>query len=187
MLRYTVTWPATWSTTLWFPKTFLSAMASAPSQTLWSSQDHKKELPCSNSHAHWKGPSTLQTLTNVRNIVECKVISRTKGGKSFSCHTMSAQRRQILKSTKSSIIYTLKQFKIKIKAEQLLYKQLSKIALLSTFPSSTHIKPRSGCRRPSYDLEYLWSWLAVGNGLPCNDFVWPIVPSLCSLLSLSQC
>ena len=40
-------------------------------------------------------------------------------------------RRQILKSTKSSIASTLKHFKIKIKAEQLMFKQLSKIALLS--------------------------------------------------------
>ena len=29
-----------------------------------------------------------------------------------------------------------------------------------------------------------WNWLAVGNGLPCNDFDWPIVSNLCSLLSL---
>ena len=28
-----------------------------------------------------------------------------------------------------------------------------------------------------------WNWLAVGNGLPCNDFDWPIVSNLCSLLS----
>ena len=38
-----------------------------------------------------------------------------------------------IKSTKSSITTTLKRFKIKIKAEQLLLKQLSKFALLSTF------------------------------------------------------
>ena len=44
-----------------------------------------------------------------------------------------SSRGQILKSTKSSIITTLKHFKIKIKAEQLMFKQLSKIALLSTF------------------------------------------------------
>ena len=44
-----------------------------------------------------------------------------------------SSRGQILKSTKSSIITTLKDSKIKIKAEQLLFKQLSKIALLSTF------------------------------------------------------
>ena len=72
---------------------------------------------------------------------------------------------------------------IKITAEQLLFKHLSKIALLSTF-SIFPIKPRSGCRHPSLHLKYPWSWLAVGNGLPCNDFVWPIVPLLCSLLSL---
>ena len=44
-----------------------------------------------------------------------------------------SSRGQILKNTKSSIITTLKHFKIKIKAEQLMFKQLSKIALLSTF------------------------------------------------------
>ena len=38
-----------------------------------------------------------------------------------------------MKSTKSSIITTLKQFKIKIKDEQSMLKQVSKIALLSTF------------------------------------------------------
>ena len=56
-----------------------------------------------------------------------------KGWKVFLVPYKVSSRGQILKSTKSSIIYTLKQFKIKIKAEQLLFKQLSKIALLSTF------------------------------------------------------
>ena len=37
-------------------------------------------------------------------------------------------RGQILKSTKSAIITTLKLFKIKIKAEKLIFKELSKIA-----------------------------------------------------------
>ena len=96
----------------------------------------------------------------------------------------ASSRGQILKTTKSSIIYTLKQFKIKIKAGQLLIKQLSKIAPLYHFPSSTPIKPRSGCRHPSLNLEYPWSWLAVGYGLPCNDFVWPVALIVCSLLSL---
>ena len=44
-----------------------------------------------------------------------------------------SSRGQILKSTKSSIITTLNQVKIKIKSEQLMFKQLSKIALQSTF------------------------------------------------------
>ena len=44
-----------------------------------------------------------------------------------------SSRGQILKCTQSLIITTLKQFKIKIKAEKLLFKHLSKIALLSTF------------------------------------------------------
>ena len=39
-------------------------------------------------------------------------------------------RGQILKSTKSLMITTLRQFKIKIKVEQLMFKQLSKIAHL---------------------------------------------------------
>ena len=58
-----------------------------------------------------------------------------KGWKVFLVPYRVSSRGQILKTTKSSIIFTLKQFKIKIKikAEQLLFKQLSKIALLSTF------------------------------------------------------
>ena len=52
------------------------------------------------------------------------------------------------------------------------------------FPSFTPIKPRSGCHHPSSNLDWTWNWLAVGNGLPCNDFVWPIVSTICSLLSL---
>ena len=56
-----------------------------------------------------------------------------KGWKVYLVPYEVSSRGQILKTTKSSIIYTLKQFKIKIKAEQLLFKQLSKIALLSTF------------------------------------------------------
>ena len=56
-----------------------------------------------------------------------------KGWKVYLVPYEVSSRGQILKTTKSSIIFTLKQFKIKIKAEQLLFKQLSKIALLSTF------------------------------------------------------
>ena len=56
-----------------------------------------------------------------------------KGWKVYLVPYEVSSRGQILKTTKFSIIYTLKQFKIKIKAEQLLFKQLSKIALLSTF------------------------------------------------------
>ena len=48
---------------------------------------------------------------------------------------LTKSRGQILKSTKSSIISTLKDVKIKIKAEQLMFKLLSKIALLSTLLS----------------------------------------------------
>ena len=54
-----------------------------------------------------------------------------KGWKVYLVPNEVSSRGQILRTTKSSIIYTLKQFKIK--AEQLLFKQLSKIALLSTF------------------------------------------------------
>ena len=54
-----------------------------------------------------------------------------KGWKVYLVPYEVSSRGQILKATKSSIIYTLKQFKIK--AEQLLFKQLSKIALLSIF------------------------------------------------------
>ena len=53
------------------------------------------------------------------------------------------------------------------------------------FPSFMHIKPRSGCHRLSSNLDWSWNWLAVGSGLPRNDFVWPIVSNLCSLLSLT--
>ena len=56
-----------------------------------------------------------------------------KGWKVFLVPYEVSSRGQILKSTKSSIITTLKHFKIKIKAEQSMFKQLSKIALLSTF------------------------------------------------------
>ena len=56
-----------------------------------------------------------------------------KGWKVFLVPYEVSSRGQILKSTKSSIITTLKQFKIKIKAEQSMFKQLSKIALMSTF------------------------------------------------------
>ena len=56
-----------------------------------------------------------------------------KGWKVFLVPYEISSRGQILKSTKSSIITTLKHFKIKIKAEQSMFKQLSKIALLSTF------------------------------------------------------
>ena len=56
-----------------------------------------------------------------------------KGWKVFLVPYEVSSRGQILKSTKSSIITTLKKFNIKIKAEQSMFKQLSKIALLSTF------------------------------------------------------
>ena len=72
-------------------------------------------------------------------------------------------RGQILKSTKCLIITTLKQFKIKIKAEQLMFKQLSKIA---QFHFSMLIKPRNGFQPPSSNLNWSWNQLAVGNGFP---------------------
>ena len=53
-------------------------------------------------------------------------------------------RVQFLKSTKFSIISTLKYFEIKIKAELLMFKQLSKMHCYPHFPSFTPIKPRSG-------------------------------------------
>ena len=56
-----------------------------------------------------------------------------KGWRVFLVPYEVSSRGQILKSMKSSIITTLKKFKIKIKAEQSMLKQLSKIALLSTF------------------------------------------------------
>ena len=60
-----------------------------------------------------------------------------------------SSRGQILKSTKSSITTTLKHFNIntKIKAEQVMFKQLSKIALLYLHFSSS--MPRSGCHHLS--------------------------------------
>ena len=61
-----------------------------------------------------------------------------------------SSRGQIFKNTKSSIITTLKQFKIKIKAEQLMFKQLSKIA---QFHFSMLIKPRNGFQPPSSNLN----------------------------------
>ena len=160
-------------------------MASAPSQTLWSSQDHTKELPCSNSHAHWKGTSTRQTITNVRNIVECKVISRTKGGKFFSYHTRSARGGKSWKPLNLQSSSPSNSSKLKSRRSNFSSNSWARLPSCPHFPSSTPIKPRSGCRHPSLHLKYPWSWLAVGNGLPCNDFVWPIVPPMCSLLSLT--
>ena len=98
-----------------------------------------------------------------------------------------SSRGQILKNTKSSIITTLKHFKIKIKAEQLMFKQLSKIALLSTFSIFHAYQTKEWVSPPLLKPWLIQNWLAVGSGSPCNDFVWPIVLNLCSLLSLYQC
>ena len=98
-----------------------------------------------------------------------------------------SSRGQILKSTKSSIILTLKQFKIKIKAEQQMFKQLSKIVLLSTFSIFHAYQTKEWVSPPLLKPWLIQNWLAVGSGLPRNDYVWPIVLNLCYLLEVLKC
>ena len=83
--------------------------------------------------------------------------------KEWKVHLVSnevSSRGQILKRTKSSIITTPKW----LKAEQFMFKQLGKIALLSMPP----IKPRNGCHHLSSDLDWSilelacsWKWFTM--------------------------
>ena len=90
-----------------------------------------------------------------------------KGWKVFLVPYEVSSRGQILKTTKSSIIYTLKQFKIKIKAEQLLFKQLSKIALLCTFSIFHAYQTKEWVSPPllkpwtSLELACSWKWFTM--------------------------
>ena len=122
--------------------------------------------------------------TNVISTVACKVILRTRVGKCILCHMKLAQEG---KSWKAQNLRSLPHSKIsrsKSKQNNLCSNNWAKLHCYPHFPSFTPIKPRSGCHHLSSNLDRPWSWLAVGNGLPCNDFDWPIVSNLCSLLSL---
>ena len=102
--------------------TFSWAMALAQSQTLLF------ELTCPlERNIHTANTYKRDKYSGMQGDLE------DKGWKVHLVPYEVSSRGQILKSTKSSIISTLKDFKIKIKAEQLMFKQLSKIALLSTF------------------------------------------------------
>ena len=67
------------------------------------------------------------------NRIESEHFPRQAIVKKGAEQSFSYSLTEIHSTIKSSIITTLKQFKIKIKAEQSMFKQLSKIALLSTF------------------------------------------------------
>ena len=78
-----------------------------------------------------------------------------------------SSRGQILRSTKSSSITTLKHFKIKIKSENPVFKHLSKIALLSIF-SIFHANQTKEWVSPSLlkpwltlELACSWKWFTM--------------------------
>ena len=162
-------------------------MALAQSQTLLWSRDQARKLPCLNSHAHWNEIFTLQTPTNVRNTVECKVIWKTRDGKCSLCRTKLVQEGKSWKAQNLQSLPPSNISRSRSKLSNLCSNNWAKLHSYPHFQYFMHTKPRSGCHHLSSNLDWSWNWLAVGSGLPRNDFVWPIVLNLCSLLSLFQC
>ena len=127
---------------------------------------------------------TLQTPTNVTNTVACKGIWKTRSGKWFLCRMKLVQEGKSWKARNLQSLPHSKSLTSKSKLSNLCSNSWARLRCYPHFPSFMHIKPRSGCHRLSSNLDWSWIWLAVGSGLPCNNFVWPIVSNLCSLLPL---
>ena len=79
----------------------------------------------------------------------------------------------ILKSTTSSIIATLKTVQ-----------NQNRITFVQTTEQNRTAVHIVNFLCLSNQGEESWDWLVVENGLPCKDFVWPIIPNICSLLWL---
>ena len=115
----------------------------------------------------WDHNITLSSKTSI--ICRMKLVQEGKSWKA----------RNLLSSPHSKSLTS------KSKLSSLCSNSWARLRCYPHFPSSMHIKPRSGCHRLSSNLDWSWNWLAVGSGLPRNAFLWPIVSNLCSLLSLT--
>ena len=123
----------------------------------------------------------------VINTVECKVIWKTRDGKCSLCRTKLVQEGKSWKAQNLQSLPPSNISRSRSKLSNLCSNNWAKLHSYPHFQYFMHTKPRSGCHHLSSNLDWSWNWLAVGSGLPCNDFVWPIVLNLCSLLSLFQC
>ena len=115
----------------------------------------------------WDHNITLSSKTSI--ICRMKLVQEGKSWKA----------RNLLSSQHSKSLTS------KSKLSSLCSNSWARLRCYPHFPSSMHIKPRSGCHRLSSNLDWSWNWLAIGSGLPRNAFLWPIVSNLCSLLSLT--
>ena len=106
----------------------------------------------------------------------CLLTLRIRDGRCILCQMKLAQEGKFWKAQNLQSFLHSKISRSKSKQSNLCSNSRAKLHCYPHFPSFTPIKPRSGyCHHLTPNLDWPWNWLAVGNGLPCNDFDWPII------------